>query len=68
MEGWGFIDERELQGWKGAYVCITCQHFTHGVDQHWNAGEQQLIREKLRQLIFEKAQLARESQLSGGVV
>ena len=34
MEDGGFIDERELQGWKGACVCITCQHFTDGVDQH----------------------------------
>ena len=34
MDEWGFIDERELQGWKGGCVCITCQHFTYGVDQH----------------------------------
>ena len=34
MEGWAFVDERELQGWKGGCVCITCQHFTYGVDQH----------------------------------
>ena len=34
MEEWLFIDERELQGWKGGCVCITCQHFTYGVDQH----------------------------------
>ena len=34
MEEWGFVDERELQGWKGGCVCITCQHFTYGVDQH----------------------------------
>ena len=34
MEGWGFINERELQGWMGACVCITCQHFTYGADQH----------------------------------
>ena len=34
MEEWAFVDERELQGWKGACVCITCQHFTYGVDQH----------------------------------
>ena len=30
----GFVDKRELQGWKGGCVCITCQHFTYGVDQH----------------------------------
>ena len=48
MEEWGFVDERELQGWKGGCVCITCQHFTYGVDQHChtllgcNLGQQQL--------------------------
>ena len=48
MEEWGFIDERELQGWKGGCVCITCQHFTYGVDQRCHAllgcnlGQQQL--------------------------
>jgi len=34
MEEWGFVDERELQGWKGACACITCQHFAYGVNQH----------------------------------
>ena len=34
MEEWAFVDEKELQGWKGACVRITCQHFTYGVDQH----------------------------------
>ena len=34
MEEWAFIDDKELQGWKGTCVCITCQHFTYGVDQH----------------------------------
>ena len=34
MEEWAFVDERELQGWKGGCVCITCQHFTYGLDQH----------------------------------
>ena len=34
MEDWDFIDERDLQGWKGGVVCMTCQHFTYGVDQH----------------------------------
>ena len=34
MEEWDFIDERDLQGWKGGVVCMTCQHFTYGVDQH----------------------------------
>ena len=34
MEEWSFVEERELQGWKGACLCITCQHFAYGVDQH----------------------------------
>ena len=34
MEEWAFIDDAELQGWKGAGICMTCQHFTYGVDQH----------------------------------
>ena len=34
MEEWDYIEERELQGWKGGVVCMTCQHFTYGVDQH----------------------------------
>ena len=34
MEEWDFIDERELQGWKGERICMTCQHFTYGIDQH----------------------------------
>ena len=48
MEEWAFIDDKELQGWKGACVCITCQHFTYGVDQHchtllgYNLSQQQL--------------------------
>ena len=33
MEEWDFIDERELQGWKGERICMTCQHFTYGIDQ-----------------------------------
>lgn len=27
MEEWAFIDDAELQGWKGACICMTCQHF-----------------------------------------
>ena len=34
MEEWDFFEERELEGWKGGVVCMTCQHFTYGVDQH----------------------------------
>ena len=32
MEEWDYIDDRELQGWKGHRICITCEHFTYGVD------------------------------------
>ena len=32
MEDWECIDDRELQNWKGDRICITCQHFTYGVD------------------------------------
>ena len=28
------VDADELEGWKGGVVCMTCQHFTYGVDQH----------------------------------
>ena len=31
---WDFLDKRELQGWKGGVVCMTCQHFAYGVDRH----------------------------------
>ena len=34
MEEWDFVDDRDLQNWKGGVVCMTCQHFTYGVDQH----------------------------------
>ena len=34
MEEWGFVDDCDLEGWKGGVVCMTCQHFTYGVDQH----------------------------------
>ena len=34
LEGWDFFDERELEGWKGGGVCMTCQHSVYGVDRH----------------------------------
>ena len=34
MEDWDFVGERDLQGWKGGVVSMTCQHFAYGVDQH----------------------------------
>ena len=34
MEEWDFVDDAELKNWKGACICMTCQHFAYGVDQH----------------------------------
>ena len=34
VEERGYVDERDLQNWKGGVVCMTCQHFIYGVDQH----------------------------------
>ena len=34
MEEWGFVGDHDLQGWKGACLCVTCQHFAYGIDQH----------------------------------
>ena len=33
MDDWDYLDDRQLQNWKGEQVCITCQHFTYGVDE-----------------------------------
>jgi len=33
MEEWRFIDNRELQGWKGGVICRASQQFTYGFDQ-----------------------------------
>ena len=33
MEEWGFVRDHDLQGWKGACLCMTCQHFAYGIDQ-----------------------------------
>ena len=34
MERWDFVDDRDLQGWKGGCVCMTCQHFAYATDAH----------------------------------
>ena len=34
VDDWDFMDDRELQSRKGACSCMTCQHFSYGVDQH----------------------------------
>ena len=34
MDDWDFVEQRDLQNWKGGVVCMTCHHFTYGVDQH----------------------------------
>ncbi|QNI95241.1 hypothetical protein SynA15127_02174 [Synechococcus sp. A15-127] len=33
MEEWGYIDERDLEGWKGGGACMTFHHSTYGTDQ-----------------------------------
>ncbi len=32
VDDWDYLDDRQLQNWKGEQVCIICQHFTYGVD------------------------------------
>ena len=34
MEEWGLIDDAELQHRNGVCICMTCQHFAYGDDQH----------------------------------
>ena len=34
MEEWGFVDDRQLTKSFTYQVCITCQHFSYGVDGH----------------------------------
>ena len=31
-----FVDEGDLQNRKGCVICMICQHFTYGVDQHFH--------------------------------
>ena len=31
-----FVDEDDLQNRKGGVICMICQHFTYGVDQHFH--------------------------------
>tara|TARA_Y100000746_G_scaffold25161_1_gene19290 strand:+ start:156 stop:284 length:129 start_codon:yes stop_codon:yes gene_type:complete len=35
MEESDFIDDHELQGWKGARICMTCQHFAYDAEQQY---------------------------------
>ncbi|MEB3158147.1 MAG: hypothetical protein VKK03_01655 [Synechococcus sp.] len=34
MDDWDFVEPEQLSRWKGACICMTCQHFSYGVDQH----------------------------------
>nr|WP_071840742.1 hypothetical protein [Synechococcus sp. WH 8020] len=34
MEEWAYLDESELSNCRCSSVCVACQHFRHGVDQH----------------------------------
>ena len=38
LEEWDFVEDRDLQNWKGGVVCMTCQHFIYGVDQKPHGG------------------------------
>ena len=49
MEEWGFVVDRELQGWKGGVVFMTCQHFLYGVDQHCRTRVGCNLRQKQQQ-------------------
>ena len=61
MEEWDFVDERDLQGWKGGVVCMTCQHFTYGVDQHCHT----MVGCNLRQKQLQQGQYLRSGANSG---
>ena len=34
MREWCFVDERNLQNWKGGAAYMTCKHFIYRADQH----------------------------------
>ena len=34
VEEWAYLDDRDLRPFKGIQVCMTCQHFAYGVDEH----------------------------------
>ena len=34
MEDLGFVDGRQLERSYSSKVCMTCQHFSYGVDAH----------------------------------
>jgi hypothetical protein len=34
MEEWTYVDDRELVSFTGSKACMTCSHFTYGVDGH----------------------------------
>ena len=46
MEEWDFVDHRDLQNWKAGVVCMTCQYFTNGVDQHCHTVDGCNLRQK----------------------
>ena len=50
MGEWSFVDQRGLQNWKGGMVCMTCQHFIYGVEQHCHTMVGCNLRQKQKQL------------------
>ena len=59
MEEWAYIEDAELQGWKGACICMTCQRFTYWVDQHCHT----LLGCTLRQKQLQQDQLQQDQHL-----
>jgi hypothetical protein len=49
VEEWSYVDERELQNCRCSSVCVACQRFRHGVDQHCHTLVACNIRQKLLQ-------------------
>ncbi|MDC0269427.1 MAG: hypothetical protein GWP23_01750 [Synechococcales cyanobacterium H12SWP_bin.12] len=52
MEEWSYVDERELSNCRCSSVCVACQHFRHGVDQHCRT----LVACNIRQQLLQQGQ------------
>ncbi|MEJ6584515.1 MAG: hypothetical protein QNK79_06315 [Synechococcus sp. ArSW.bin.68] len=52
MEEWAYVDERELSNCRCSSVCVACQHFRHGVDQHCHT----LVACNIRQQLLQQGQ------------
>ena len=59
MEEWGFVEDLDLQGWKGACLCMTCQHFAYGIDQRCRTLVGCNVRQKQLRLVITSPSAAR---------